>query len=195
MENCTNNFRPTFKAQLENNGLREVIYKDSLTLITVTYGHGLTVTFCIWSMNKHNGKIMVLCDMLLCSLVMGYHCSIWTFSTFRVEGCAVIGTEVGTELLQLRLQANWFTHSHSSSCPFLIFISISPYTAHSFNLKMETAGSSKHLYPSANLLGVTTLRTTLWILTTVRTRTSQSQWQIIDSSLERKARVQSDKLK
>jgi hypothetical protein len=29
MENCSNNFRPTIKAQLENNGLREVTYKDS----------------------------------------------------------------------------------------------------------------------------------------------------------------------
>jgi hypothetical protein len=28
MENCINNFRPNFKAQLEDNGLREVIYKD-----------------------------------------------------------------------------------------------------------------------------------------------------------------------
>lgn len=42
-------------------------------------------------------------------------------STFGVEGRVVIGTEVGKELLQLGLQANWFTNSHGSSCPFLIF--------------------------------------------------------------------------
>lgn len=112
-----------------------------------------------------------------------------SFSTFRVQGWAVIGIEVGTEFLQPRLQANCFTHSHSSISPFLIFITISSYIACSFSLKMETADSSKHLYPSTKLLGVTTHRTTLWILTTVRTWTSQSQWQI------RKARVQNDKLK
>jgi hypothetical protein len=47
MENCTNNFRPTFKAHLENNGLREVIFKDSQTLIPVIYGHDLRVIFYI----------------------------------------------------------------------------------------------------------------------------------------------------
>lgn len=145
------------------------------------------VTFYTWSMIKHNSKIMVLYDTLLRSLVTGgtivphEH----FLSTFGVEGWAVIGTEVGTELLQLRLQANWFTYSHGSSCPLLTFISISPDTAYSFSLKMERAGRSKHLYPSTRLLGVTTHRTTLWILPTVRTWTSRSQWQIINSSLEK----------
>jgi hypothetical protein len=125
-------------------------------------------------MIKHNGKIMVLYDTLLRSLVREYHCSIWTFSLHLQDGRLGSNWYRSRERITATETANKQVHSHSSNCPFLMFTSISPYIAYSFSLKMETAGSSKHLYPSTKLLGITTHRTTLWILTTVRTWTSCS---------------------
>jgi len=44
-------------------------------------------------MIKHNGKIMVLYDTLLRSLVRGYHCSKWTFPL---------------HLQDIRVGSNWY---------------------------------------------------------------------------------------
>jgi hypothetical protein len=47
MKNSNNKHRPIFKAQLQNNGLRNAEYEDLHMLIPVIYGPGLILIFCI----------------------------------------------------------------------------------------------------------------------------------------------------
>lgn len=109
-------------------------------LIPVIYGHGLIVTFYIRPMINHYGRIMVLYDPMLGSLLADTNLPYeHALSNLRVEGWAGISTT--------KTKSKLVNSQQCPSCPFLTFIPISPTLLISFTLKMERAGTSKTFVP------------------------------------------------